>query len=338
MTSTPFTSGARSTDGHPDVAEISALNEDLLPADRSSALHAHLADCRLCADVLVSLEGIRETLGAMPNAAPMPEDIAGRIDAALATEGLGASSGRDPSTVSRETGAASAVSSVQSDPYSRSVRETASEASHRHTAGAVSRETSIARRAADRPAGRPGGGSSGPGRHRPARRARRWRSAVLAGAGAVVALALGGIVIQSMGDSAPSTAGGPKGGHTAAAGSALEKHVHGLLAEHESGESTGGAGGTPSSDFKTKESPENSPLAGGANSMPSCVRAGIDRTEKPLAMDEHAPYKGRTAFLVVMPHESDPKRVDAYVVDSSCVEGGNGGPGTLLAKHTYSRR
>jgi hypothetical protein len=55
-------------------------------------------------------------------------------------------------------------------------------------------------------------------------------------------------------------------------------------------------------------------------------------------VDEHAPYKGRTAFLVVMPHENDPKRVDAYVVDSSCVEGGDGGPGTLLSKHTYSRR
>ncbi|NLU76107.1 hypothetical protein HCC61_26250 [Streptomyces sp. HNM0575] len=339
MTSTPFTSGPRSTDGHPDVAEISALNEDLLPADRSSALQAHLAGCRLCADVLASLDEIQETLGTLPGPARMPADIAGRIDAALAAEALPHSSRREPSVVSRETG--DAVAAFGEDGlYGRPASETSPAGHHRHaaTVGSVSRETGATRRPNDRPAGRPGGGS-GPGRHRPARRARRWRSAILAGAGAVVALGIGGLVMQSMNDPAPppTAGGGHKDGRTIA-GSALEKHVHGLLAEHESGQSSEGSSGTPSGDFNTKESTANSPLVGGATSIPSCVRAGIDRTEKPLAVDEDAPYKGRTAYLVVLPHRDDPKRVDAYVVDRSCVEGEGGGLGTLLTKHTYARR
>lgn len=332
MTSTPFTSGARNTGGHPDVAEISALNEELLSAERSSELQAHLAGCRLCADVLTSLEEIRDAFDALPGAAPMPDDVASRIDAALAAEAvLGASSQHDASLVSRETG----VFSDESEPYAESVREGAP---HRHGAAVVSRETGSARRPADRPAGRPGGGSSGPGRHRPVRRTRRWRSALIAGAGAVVTLGLGGIVMQSMSDSAPPSAGSaPDKNERTVAGSALEKHVQGLLAKHESGESGQAPGESPSQDIKSRKSPGNSPLAGGATSVPSCVRAGVDRTETPLAVDENAPYKGGTAYLVVLPHKDDPKRVDAYVVDSSCVNGEGSGPGDVLAKHTYTR-
>ncbi|OEU90266.1 hypothetical protein DB35_03025 [Streptomyces abyssalis] len=330
MTSTPFTSGARSTDGHPDVAEISALNEELLPPDRSSALHAHLASCGLCADVLASLEEIRGTLGTLPGPAGMPADVAGRIDAALAAEALLSSSARDSSVVSRETDEA-----YNSGRYARPTTEQPSG----HGVGVVSRETGASRRPADRPAGRPGGGSSGPGRHRPARRVRRWRSAILAGAAAVVALGVGGVVMQSMSGSAPSTAeSGPDKSERATAGSALEKHVQGLLAKNESGGSTEGTGGSPSRDIKTKESQGDAPLAGGATSVPSCVRAGIDRTDSPLAVDEEAPYKGGTAYLVVLPHEDDPKRVDAYLVDRSCLGDQGGGPGDVLTRHTYTRR
>jgi hypothetical protein len=332
MTSTPFTPGARSTDGHPDVAEISALNEELLPPDRSSALHAHLAGCNLCADVRASLEEIRGTLGTMPSPARMPADVAGRIDAALASEALLASSHSDPSVVSRETGEAP----DGGDRYAKPVREAAP---HRHTATVVSRETGASRRTGDRPTGRPGVGSSGPGRHRPVRRARRWRSTILAGAGAVVALGLGGLVLQSMSDSAPPTAGSvPEKNQRTTAGSALEKHVQGLLAKHESGESTERSEGSPPKDLKTKESTGNSPLAGGTTSMPPCVRAGMDRTDSPLAVDEHAPYKGGTAYLVVLPHQDDPKRVDAYVIDPSCTRGEGSGPGDVLTRHTYTRR
>ncbi|WP_314176036.1 hypothetical protein [Streptomyces winkii] len=136
----------------------------------------------------------------------------------------------------------------------------------------------------------------------------------------------------------PSAASEPGKQERDTAGSELEKHVQGLLAEHESGESSGGADGSPTGDLKTKASPGNSPLAGGTTSVPSCVRAGMDRTEKPLAIDEHAPYKGGTAFLVVLPHQDDPKRVDAYVIDPSCVTDEGSGPGDVLTRHTYTRR
>ncbi|RAJ66520.1 hypothetical protein K378_02689 [Streptomyces sp. Amel2xB2] len=329
MTSTPFTSGARNSDGHPDVAEISALTERLLPADRASELRAHLGACRLCADVLASLEEIHGALGALPEPAPMPDDVVGRIEAALAAEALHDPSRHDTSVVSRETG----EHSDHGVPYGMPVREAAP---HRHDAGVVSRETGATRRPADRPAGRPGGGSSGPGRHRPIRRTRRWRSALIAGAGAVVTLGLGGIVLQSMNDSPPPTAGsGPDKNERTVAASALEKHVHGLLAKHESRDSTEGSDGSP--DIKSSKSPGNNPLTGGTNSVPSCVRAGVDRTETPLAVDEKAPYKGDTAYLVVLPHKGDPKRVDAYVVDPSCVGNEGSGPGDVLAKHTYTR-
>ena len=59
MTSTPFTSDAHGIDGHPDVAEISALTEDLLSPERADVLLRHIADCDLCADVHASLEEIR---------------------------------------------------------------------------------------------------------------------------------------------------------------------------------------------------------------------------------------------------------------------------------------
>ncbi|QPP07669.1 hypothetical protein G4Z16_16130 [Streptomyces bathyalis] len=331
MTPTPFTPGARNIDGHPDVAEISALDEDLLPRDRSSELRAHLAGCRLCADVLTSLEEIRDSLGTLPDASSMPEDIAGRIDAALAAEATLGSPRGDGAVVSRETDA----TSDRSAAYAKPGREAAA---HRHSAAAVSRETSASRRPADRPAGRPSGGGTGPGRHRPARRVRRWRSAILAGAGAVVALGLGSVVLQSMNDSAPPTAGsGSDASERTQAGSALEKQVHGLLAKHAARESSQGNGDGPSRDFKTQESQGNTPLAGGAASMPSCVRAGIGRSGTPLAVDQHASYKGETAYLVVLPNQDDAQRVDAYVVDPSCVRDEGTGPGEVLTRHTYDR-
>ena len=71
---------------------------------------------------------------------------------------------------------------------------------------------------------------------------------------------------------------------------------------------------------------------------PSCIREGIDRKESALAVDAKAPYKGGTGYLVVLPHRDDPQRVDAYVVDRSCVSSESTGPAEVLATHTYPRR
>lgn len=76
------------TAGHPDVAEISDLTEGLLPPDRTAGVQRHLDECELCADVRASLEEIRGLLGTLPGSQRMPDDVASRIDAALAAEAL----------------------------------------------------------------------------------------------------------------------------------------------------------------------------------------------------------------------------------------------------------
>ncbi|MFC4495574.1 hypothetical protein ACFPA8_15695 [Streptomyces ovatisporus] len=316
MTSTPFTSDVHSTDGHPEVAEISALTEDLLSPERATAVHAHLSACELCADVRTSLEEIRSTLGTLPGPVRMPEDIAGRIDAALAAEALLDASPSGASRVSRETDAGSRSSS--------------------RPGAAVSRETSLARKGpTTHPAGHPGGASR-PGRHRPTRRSRRWRSAVLAGAGAVVALGIGGLVLQSLDSPAPPTAAdGAEHGKENAADGALEKQVHTLLAQQQSAEKSRGSK-TP--DLKSKQSPGDTPLAGPETSVPSCIREGLERAETPLAVDESASHNGDRGYLVVLPHQGDSQRVDAYLVEAACVSGEKPGPAEVLTKRTYQRR
>lgn len=83
------------TAGHPDVTEISDLTEGLLTPSRTADVERHLDECVLCTDVYTSLEEIRGLLGTLPGPVRMPDDIADRIDAALAAE----------ADVSRETSA-----------------------------------------------------------------------------------------------------------------------------------------------------------------------------------------------------------------------------------------
>ncbi|SCK22530.1 hypothetical protein H181DRAFT_01663 [Streptomyces sp. WMMB 714] len=317
MTSTPFTSDVHGTDDHPEVAEISALTEDLLSPERTAAVHAHLSACEVCADVRASLEEIRNSLGTLPGPARMPEDVAGRIDAALAAEALLDASPSGSGHVSRETDAPAGSSSSRAG-------------------SSVSRETALTRKGPNtHPAGHPGG-TSRPGRHRPTRRSRRWRSAVLAGAGAVVALSIGGVVWQSLGPSAPPTASdASEEGRQGAADGGLEKQVHTLLAQQHSAEKSRGSK-TP--DLKSKQSPGDSPLAGPATSVPSCIKEGLNRTEAPLAVDASAEHDGAKGYLVVLPHRGDSERVDAYLVDAACVTGEKAGPADVLTKRTYQRR
>ncbi|MFD7799862.1 anti-sigma factor family protein, partial [Streptomyces anulatus] len=81
----PVTSTA-DTAQHPEVSEISDLTEGLLSPSRAAEVQQHIAGCDLCSEVRDSLEEIRDLLGTMPTPEPMPEDIAARIDAALAAE------------------------------------------------------------------------------------------------------------------------------------------------------------------------------------------------------------------------------------------------------------
>ncbi|MGW8377771.1 zf-HC2 domain-containing protein [Streptomyces sp. ODS28] len=357
MTSTPFTSGASDTDEHPEVAEISALAEGLLSPERSSDVRAHLADCALCADVRTSLDEIRDVLGTLPGPPAMPAELAGRIDAALAAEALldstapedGAESAAEAAARIRAGGTAvrdeEQAASADGTAYEGSGEGTADRAgtdagdrSGDHAARLVSRETERRPRtaaAAERPPGRPRG-HTGPSRDGSPRRPRRSRRMLLAAAGLVGVLGIGGVLLQNMGGGQP-TASGPNE-------TALKKQVHSLL-------DSPGAEASRTPRLDTKQSPATpsageKPLRGGADTVPSCVRESIDKArggtpgspESPLATDEKARYGKGSGYLVVLPNRGgDQHKVDVYVVDKSCVGAESADPGKLLLERTYPK-
>ncbi|AXK36581.1 zf-HC2 domain-containing protein [Streptomyces armeniacus] len=364
MTSPPFPSG---TDEHPEVAEISALAEGQLTPERGAAVRAHLADCALCTDVRASLDDIRGLLGTLPGPPRMPEDVASRIDAALAAEALLNATAPDEDAADADAG-----DRRHTDDVSRGTEPSESGDADRGTPADVSRGTeplednprtpgratpAVPEVSRETGAGRRGGGgerppgrshaATGPGRRRTPR---RWRTALLATAGAMAALGLGAVIVQGISDPSSNTAGtadrstsreAPESGQDSGDGGdratdALGKRVRALLGQGD------GAGKEPTAPkVETNQSPgdEDSPLQGdGATSVPSCVREGIGRAEAPLAVDPAAQYRGSTAYLVVLPHVGDSRFVDAYVVDPDCVAASaEGRPGEVLTKRTYAR-
>ncbi|WP_127354725.1 anti-sigma factor [Actinacidiphila soli] len=290
MTSTTGRTGT-GTEEHPEVAEISALAEGILPPQRSTDVRGHLEACVLCADVRASLDEIRDLLGTLPGPPRMPADVAGRIDAALAAEALLDAS---PTPVSRETGA-----------------------------GDVSRETTTA---ADRPSGR-SPAPSGPGR--PRGRRRRWVKGALVTASAAAVLSLGGLLAHSLtagsGASTSSSDSAVSDSAGASKQQSLEAHVHQLLAAAGASAHVEGGAGTG-----------NGPMVKSSGSLPACVTEGIGRSGTPLAFDRGT-YQGADSYLVVFPSAGDAAKVDAYLVDASCVTATPGKPGTVLSKDTYAR-
>ncbi|WP_416977926.1 hypothetical protein [Streptomyces sp. T028] len=289
MTSTPDTTG------HPDVTEISDLTEGLLAPSHSADIRRHLNGCELCADVHASLGEIRGLLGTVSDAPRMPEDIARRIDTALAAEAV----------------VGAATDSEAAD----------AKASH------VSRETAIA---ADRPSGHARPATTGPGRKSGNRGGRR-RIAVLGAVLGAAALGLGGVLLSSLsGGGGPGTSA--QGQSTAAdtfAQSSLEQEVTDLLGEAQGSKdpnSLGIEGSTGSPRTKVYTEP----------TVPPCVQKGIGRNDAALATEEGV-YKGTDALLVVLPDTSDSTRVDAYLMDRTCVTHPSSGPAKILLKDSYTR-
>ncbi|MEV0221920.1 hypothetical protein [Streptomyces sp. NPDC050704] len=299
------------TAGHPEVTEISDLTEGLLPPPRTADVRRHLDDCPLCADVYNSLEEIRGMLGTLPGPPRMPADVAGRIDAALAAEAL-------LNATAPDAGGKDVPGSIS----------TALRMSDVDDGGHVSRETSTM---ADRPSGRPRA-ATGPGRATRPRRGRRG-TVVLGAMFTAAALGLGGLLFQTMGNDTPgndSATSAPKqsdSGDTFAGGK-LETQVSDLLAKSGQGDKKDGSPrswGTASTD---------EPNILDAPSVPDCIKQGIGRDEAALAAKE-GPYKGRDAYLVVLPDASDSTRVTAYVVDSACVGKESPPAGKLLLQRSY---
>ncbi|NGN63892.1 hypothetical protein G5C51_08230 [Streptomyces sp. A7024] len=304
-----------STDGHPEVADISALAEGLLPPEQSSAVRAHLAECDVCADIEASLDEIRGLLGNLPGPAAMPEDIATRIDAALAAEAL----------VSRET--ASGPDAVS--------RETEDEPS------AVSRETTTGLprpRTADRPAGH-ASASTRPGRSHPGGKQRGRGARLALSVAASVAVIAGGVWLGSV------AVDGAGGGSSDDAGVAKEGAASGKMAPSISRAELGDR-------VKTLlEAPDNDTLEGSGDAtvkgtpkgedhrdapvVPTCIRDVIHRSEQPVAVNENT-IRGQQIYVVVLPHPGDRAQVDAYAVSAICVTE-PGTPSELLQKSTYPR-
>ncbi|MFM9626447.1 MULTISPECIES: anti-sigma factor family protein [Streptomyces] len=234
------------TAGHPDVTEISDLIEGLLPPDRSAEVRRHLDDCRLCADVHASLEEIRGLLGRLPEPTRMPDDVAHRIDAALAAEALIGAKAPEPSTLGADSGT-----------Y-------------------VSRETSAS---PPPPAGRARTASTGPGRKDRRRSGRR--KIVVLGTVFAAALGLGSVLVSSLnGDEGPGTAAPGQRATVADSFSEnrLEQQVTDLLAASpDSTPHTLGMQGEP----ETK-----TPRVFQQPTVPGCVQKGMDRKDTALAVEK----------------------------------------------------
>ncbi|MFF2327575.1 hypothetical protein [Streptomyces sp. NPDC058103] len=247
----------------------------------------------------------------------MPDDVANRIDAALAAEALNATAPDGAVHVSRETELS------------------------------VARKPDTASGPPDRPTGHPRA-ITGPGR----RPARRRRGAVVLGAAlgaAVVGVSV--FMLQSVqpsqekSDVTAADRGSSSAAKRAAAfsESALEGQVQTLLlnTKPSSPDDVGAEQQNPSIEAQSTPTPSatdapRTPLRAPVVSVPACVEQGIGRETAALAMEEGT-FEGSDAFLVVLPHSSDPTRVQAYVVDAACVRDEPASKGKLLLTHAYPR-
>ncbi|MGW7403079.1 anti-sigma factor family protein [Streptomyces sp. NPDC054833] len=295
------------TTGHPDVAEISDLTEGLLPPTRTADVRRHLDECELCTDVFTSLEEIRGLLGTLPGPVRMPDDVAGRIDAALAAEAL------------LQTTTPESADTPVLVPASPGLSDEDAESP-------VSRETSTP---ADRPAGRPHP-ATGPGRKNRGR-GRRRRTVVLGAVFTAALLGAGSLFLESLGNDQPTTAA-----HDSFSSGSLKGQVTDLLTTKKGlqpGSQKPRLGiesetDTPGSTAKTLIQPQIP--------VPGCVRQGINNAGNVLGAQKGT-YEGTDAYLVVLPDAGDNTRVTAYVVDATCVSKEAAAPGKVLLTQSLAR-
>ncbi|MEV5144325.1 hypothetical protein AB0L14_07730 [Streptomyces sp. NPDC052727] len=306
------------TAGHPDVAEISDLTEDLLPPDRSADVRRHLDACEACADVYTSLGEIRGLLGSAAALEPMPDDVVERLGVALAAEAPRNAGGEDTAgDVSRETSPLTA---------------------HPSAPPAVHSTVPATDHPADRPAGRPRAGT-GPGR-KGSQHGRRRGRLVLGAVLTAAVLGAGGLIVKSLGDTSDHTTahGTPTASADTFSGDSVQNQVHALLTPKKGlppdsvKPRLGGDGGsdTPGS----TEGPNT--LLQTAVPVPDCVRQALNQSADVLGA-KTGTYAGKPAYLVVVADAHDRKRVTAYVVDAACVHQPTASAGQVLLKQSVAR-
>jgi len=299
--------------GHPEVEELSDLSEGLLPPSRTADVRRHLDGCVLCADVYGSLEEVRGLLGVLAGPPRMPDDVAGRIEAALAAQvlpGVPDTDGADVSSV--EPGVAH-----------------------------VSRETSPSS-PSDRPSGH-ARAATGPGRTKRTRRGGR-RTVALGAVFTAAALGLGTLLVQTLGHdkgTSPPTAAAQQhtdAAHTYSEGT-LQSQVADLLAAKSASESRSGSdkpwGVESNSDTTGSTRQRKRTFQDTAVPVPNCIAQGIHSNEMVLAADKGV-YRGTAVYLVVTPDASDISKVTAYIVDAACLKRASSS-GRVLLTHSYTR-
>ncbi|MEU5374885.1 anti-sigma factor family protein [Streptomyces sp. NPDC002387] len=299
--------------GHPDVEELSDLSEGLLRPSRTGEVRRHLEGCALCSDVYDSLEEIRSILGAAPEPSPMPDDVAERIDAALAAQAL----------LNATT------------PAAMDIPSDGPAAAH------VSRETSPSS-ASGRPSGH-AAAATGPGRSPRKRRTSR-RTVALTAVITVGALGLGTFLVQTLGNDSGRTPSTAIGAQTDAAHTYSEHTLQNQVTTLLSGEGSGASPESPkpwgieSADGNTGSSGmgHNKTFGGTTVTVPSCIEQAIRKNQTVLAADEGV-YQGKAVFLVLTPDASDSTRVTAYIVDATCVKQASATPGKVLLNRSYAR-
>ncbi|UED85320.1 anti-sigma factor family protein [Streptomyces profundus] len=293
------------TETHPEPAEIAALDEDLLPAPEAAELRAHLAGCDRCAEVLADLVELRAALRDDTDPGPMPEDIALRIDAALANEPTPVPAPSLTVSVSRET------------PRPRRL------VSHKMALAAAGAVLAVGMGSAlIQVLGSTGGGADG------------GSSAADAGGAPEARDDFPELPVESLeGQVRELLADSPTADAPSAEASAPEEESTEQDNEPAPPPPPSEPSQEPTESVTEGASPESfRPLS----TVPTCVDEAIGRSEEPLAVNEED-YNGVNAYLVVLPHTEDPELVTAYVVDAACVSATPPVTGEILLEESYVR-
>ncbi|PBC78619.1 hypothetical protein BX265_3395 [Streptomyces sp. TLI_235] len=289
MTPHPPSGPAEPESGHPDVEVLADLAEQLTDPAEEPALRRHLADCAECADTFTALAEVRELLGAVETP-PMPADVAGRIDAALAAA------------------------------------RTETAPSPAHTADA---SAEAVRPAVGRPGGHPAG-ATGPGRPGRTARGRRRVRLLLATVSAAAVIGFGALLLplSSTGgggaaDSAARPAAGGAEQPALSAGTTFRDDALAAQVQQLVRTASSAPGSSKAPEALTQQGGGESPRSAVGTAAPSCAAALTGQGDRaPLAV---APgrYQATAVTALVYPDGTD--RLDVYLITPDC-----SAPGVVL--------
>jgi len=272
---------------HPSADTLADLTEGLLDDAQARTAEEHLQGCPRCASQRAALQRLPAVLAAAADTGPMPEDVAARVDVALAAQ----------ARRSTATGAVDVtpLHTPSRAPWGMRVLQAAA-VLVLLLAGVGLAVTAVDRGSSDENAASGGGGSNDSVAEEKAvadypvsASGRDWEQETLVDA-------VPGLIAGSVALTAPQSS---------------------LGAQSESGADAGGA----PQDRVARELAGNAaaPLADGPVLADCLGRLGLGPT--PLAVDI-ARWQGRPAAVIVLPAAEDPATVEVYVLEPTCPKGG----------------